>query len=254
MCGNIWCLKSKFCIYVKLTSQAVDHQLPNMKVVAFSDSMGVNPVNLPDGDVLVCAGNFSRFGDYKEITRWYDWFTQQPHHHKILVYGNHEISTDIFSFKRREPWLVWSCPDEELLTPPPGRGVHLLHATGVTIEGVTFWGHPGIPPAREGIPARQNNFYCAHQFESHDESVVTWAKCPRHVDVLVTHVPPHGILDYQRGRHMGNIELRKEIDQRINPTVHVFGHVRDCPGIAEVGLRRPVFYNVAQRVVTIEIN
>ena len=225
-----------------------------MKVVAFSDSMGGNPVNLPDGDVLVCTGNFTRFGDRVEITEWYNWFIKQPHRHKVLVFGNHEVSTDILCFKRKQPWKVWACPDEELLTPQPGHGVHLLHGTGVAIEGVTFWGHPGLPPERKGVPARHSNFYCAHQFETREQSLNTWASCPTDFDVLVTHAPPHGILDYQRGHHIGNIELRYEIDQRIKPKVHVFGHARDCPGHVELGLRKPIFYNVARRVATFEIN
>lgn len=225
-----------------------------MKVVAFSDSLGVNPVDLPDGDVLVCTGNFTRFGDRREVTKWYDWFTQQPHRHKVLVYGNHEISTDIHCFKRKQPWMTWDCPDEDILTPPPGQGVHLLHGTGVTIEGVTFWGHPGLPPAREGVPTRHGNFYCAHQFETQEESAATWATCPNNVDVMVTHAPPYGVLDCHRGHHIGNAELRDEIDRRVKPKVHVFGHVSDCPGMAEFGLRKPVYYNVAQRVATIEIN
>lgn len=225
-----------------------------MKIVAFSDSYGRNPVNLPDGDVLICTGNFTRFGDIREITEWYQWFASQPHPHKILVYGNHEVSTDIYCHKRNSPWKVWSCPDEEIVTPGPPPGVHLLHGTGVTIDGVRFWGHPGLPPAREGVPTRADNFYCAHQFETEEESTACWATCPTDVDVMVTHAPPHGVLDYQRGHHVGNIELRTAIDERIKPQVHVFGHVRDCPGIFECGFRKPKFYNVSQRVGTVEIN
>jgi len=58
-----------------------------------------------------------------------------------------------------------------------------------------------------------------------------WADIPSNVDVLITHTPPHGVLDVSSsGLVLGCQHLRKVIDT-VKPAVHCFGHVHGSSGV-----------------------
>lgn len=50
------------------------------------------------------------------------------------------------------------------------------------------------------------------------------------VDVLLTHPPPFGVLDYE-GRHVGSYDLFEQVTTRIHPKLHLFGHVHESRGV-----------------------
>ena len=47
--------------------------------------------------------------------------------------------------------------------------------------------------------------------------------------MLVTHEPPHEILDYSSGTHWGNLPLRNSVENA-NPLLHLFGHAHESYG------------------------
>ena len=51
----------------------------------------------------------------------------------------------------------------------------------------------------------------------------------------MTHEPPHGVLDKNRKKqNCGNAVLLKEIQERVKPKYHVFGHVHEDYGIETI--------------------
>merc|ERR1712000_681703 len=55
-----------------------------------------------------------------------------------------------------------------------------------------------------------------------------WANIPPKVEVLLTHTPPIGHGDLcSTGVRAGCVELLSEVQQRIKPRYHVFGHVHE---------------------------
>lgn len=57
-----------------------------------------------------------------------------------------------------------------------------------------------------------------------------WTKIHRDTNILVTHGPAHGTGDYLGGYgHIGCEELRKEIE-KIQPDLHIYGHVHEQHG------------------------
>jgi Icc-related predicted phosphoesterase len=68
-----------------------------------------------------------------------------------------------------------------------------------------------------------------------------WRLIPDGIDVLVTHSPPHGILDevarrlpflagvWESDTHVGCEELRTAVE-RLRPRLHVFGHIHEGYG------------------------
>ena len=49
---------------------------------------------IPDGDVLIHAGDFTRCGHLQEVKEFNTWLGTLPHKHKIVIAGNHELSFD----------------------------------------------------------------------------------------------------------------------------------------------------------------
>lgn len=197
-----------------------------MRIVAISDTHSRHKnLKLPDGDVLIHAGDFSNMGYTSELNAFIDWFSRQPHPHKILICGNHEV------YVETNPAYL-----EELCR---ARGITLLNNSGCEIDGVKFWGSPVTPEFNDWAFMRRR-FTAIKQ---------TWDLIPEGTNVLITHGPPHGILDElvypngdPKGEFAGCEELRLAVE-RIKPDIHIFGHIH-C-GHGEKHLNGTSFYNVA---------
>ncbi|KAG8627793.1 hypothetical protein KVT40_003666 [Elsinoe batatas] len=64
-----------------------------IRVVCVSDTHNYKPV-LPEGDLLIHAGDLSEKGTFKEIQDQLDWLKKQPHRHKVVIAGNHDLLLD----------------------------------------------------------------------------------------------------------------------------------------------------------------
>ena len=62
-----------------------------VKIVCISDTHGRHQdVVVPDGDVLIHAGDWTHFGKQRDADDFNAWLGTLPHQHKIVVNGNHE--------------------------------------------------------------------------------------------------------------------------------------------------------------------
>ena len=78
------------------------------------------------------------------------------------------------------------------------------------------------------------------------KSLPKWRSIPRNVDILITHMPPFGIRDTNSGMvKSGCKDLAKIVTERIQPRIHVFGHIHESHGW-EVH-RNTLFINAASR-------
>lgn len=180
-----------------------------MKIVALSDTHGQHRTmkNLPDGDVLVFAGDMGVHGTMPELQDFATWFADFPHEHKIMIAGNHDFCFD--HTRQKE-----DC--RELLEE---KGIIYLEEETVTIEGVKFYGSPF-----------SNTF---------DQYVFCqgFGDIPEDTDVLLTHGPPEGRNDYLEDYgHIGSEELREEVDEFVCPRAHIYGHVHEQHGNSEDGV------------------
>ena len=188
-----------------------------MRIVCLSDTHNLHGrIAVPEGDVLVHAGDFTMRGTAQEIAKFDAWLATQPHREKIVVAGNHD-----FLFER-EPARA-----RQLLT-----AATYLFDSGVTVGGLRFWGSPWQPWFMDW----------AFNLPRGAPLGAKWGLIPEGIDILVTHSPPHGILDEVtellpfvasavRGRdaHVGCEELRKAVE-RLQPRLHVFGHIHESYG------------------------
>jgi Icc-related predicted phosphoesterase len=167
---------------------------------------------LPGGPILVHAGDVSGRGTETEIRQFLDWFSKLPYMHKVLIAGNHD-----FFFEVAKPEEVAA-----LIAEYPG--ITYLNDSGATIEGIKFWGSPVTPFFHNWAFNRYSNEIKPH-----------WDMIPEGIDVLITHGPPKGILDfteYDRD-NVGCPTLLKKVKQ-IKPKVHVFGHIHEARGKEEI--------------------
>lgn len=63
---------------------------PPIRVVCLSDTHDGIVANIPDGDLLIHAGDLTTDGTVADIQRQIDWLDALPHRHKVLVAGNHD--------------------------------------------------------------------------------------------------------------------------------------------------------------------
>lgn len=201
----------------------------SLKIVAFSDihEQFEKIPKMPDGDVLVCAGDITYRGSLEVIERFADWMKKFPHKYKVIVFGNHE------TFKRfggdEEP-LALKIIEE--------AGLTLLKNSGIDIDGTYFWGSPATP--------QFGNW--AYMYKRGEPAVKQWAQIPDDTSVLITHGPAFGILDdAPRGRgkfeKVGCEALLDRIWELKKLKAHCFGHIHNSYGVREIeGVK---FANVA---------
>ncbi len=180
-----------------------------MRIVALSDTHGKHEqLKVPDGDLLIFAGDCSSRGEEWEIVAFLKWFAGQPHQHKVMIAGNHD-----FIFEEDAP------RSKELI---PSNVIY-LNDSGVNIEGFSIWGSPITP----------RFFDWAFNRDRGEEIAKHWRLIPDGIDILITHGPPVGILDRTRqGDVTGCEDLMRHIE-RVRPKLHVFGHIHEGYGMVE---------------------
>ncbi|KAL3669929.1 hypothetical protein V7S43_005303 [Phytophthora oleae] len=230
-----WLLNSSVVIsYLRSDPQ----QKGTLRVVCISDTHAKhrNLKNTPDGDILLHCGDFTNRRTHDEIRDFNDWLGTLPHKHKIVIAGNHDACMDAVAYDqhwnkafRHEEYNDPSL-SEALLT-----NCTYLEDRFVVVEGVKIYGSPMTPP----IPGRAGAFNVARGSADQQH----WAKVSTDVDILMTHGPPHGILDTTfTGLHAGS-EALTEMATRIRPRFHLFGHIHEAYGAIRVG--KTVFVNAA---------
>lgn len=179
-----------------------------MKIVCISDThCQLADVVVPDGDVLVHAGDLTYRGTAVEVMKELTELARLPHRYKILVAGNHD-----WLFQKQKSLGVRMCVD---------LGIVYLEDASCNVGDLLFYGSPWQPE------------FCnwAFNLSRFDGSLAErWSNIPGNTDVLITHGPPQGIGDRTMGydgeppEHVGCYDLRQRV-QKINPRLHVFGHI-----------------------------
>jgi Icc-related predicted phosphoesterase len=182
-----------------------------MRLVTISDTHSLHDSidKLPEGDVLVHAGDFMNSGyDLRDIVSFNRWLGEQNFKHRVVCAGNHDRYFENAPQQARE-----------LLT-----NATYLENDGITIDGVTFWGSPYTPEFLNW----------AFMYPRGTAAQRYWGMIPDSLDVLITHGPPFGILDQTAPgeTHLGCEELLDVVKKK-KPRVHIFGHIHGGAGTFE---------------------
>jgi Icc-related predicted phosphoesterase len=165
---------------------------------------------LGSGDYLIHAGDCTSLGSKNEINQFLEWFSNTDFKHKIFIAGNHD-----FGFEQQT----------DIAQEYKDMGVIYLFDNEVTIDGIKFYGSPWQPEFHNW----------AFNLSRGEELAEKWEQIPNDVDVLITHGPAYGILDYAPiGGHVGCEELYRKIVE-VKPKIHVCGHIHDGYGQKTMG-------------------
>ena len=177
-----------------------------MRIVAISDVHGrYERLALPEGDVLVHAGDITGVGSLESLAQAARWLGQQPFNHRVSIAGNHDWCFER-SYERDSARRIMR-----------EHGVTYLEDEAVTLDGVKFYGSPwqpefynwafNLPRGGKALKAR-------------------WAAIPDDTNVLVTHGPPKGIGDLvPRSELTGCEHLLARVTQLEHLKAHIFGHI-----------------------------
>lgn len=190
-----------------------------MKIVLISDTHNQHgKIDLPEGDMIIHAGDISGLGTFTEVLNFIQWFDKLPFKHKIFIAGNHD-----FLFEKQKLVATAMFPE----------GITYLENSEVTIEGLKIYGSPYTL-----------EFYdWAFMKKSGREIAEIWSLIPENLDILITHGPPFEVLDQNElGTHCGCKDLLRRVHE-VKPRIHVFGHIHEGYGTREInGIQ---FYNVS---------
>ena len=202
-------------------------RIKNLSILHLSDTHSQHRqlTKLPDADVIVHSGDFTMAGTEREVFDFTNWFCDLPYRHKIFIAGNH----DDCLYGAELSGLDDNC--------------HYLCNSGINIEGIKFY---GVPMFMEDDMTRKYKEYLSG--------------IPDDTDVLVTHQPPAGILDYDGHRHYGSLELFEKI-QIVCPRLHLFGHIHSAFGtslsngtiFSNAALVDELYYFVQERIAVLPI-
>jgi Icc-related predicted phosphoesterase len=207
-----------------------------MRIVMASDTHGQhNSIRIPDGDIIIHAGDLTPSGQIGEVAAAAKWLGSLPHRYKITIAGNHD--------------LLFERSPTEATSIMRSAGVTYLQDARISIEGLSIYGSPWQPEFMHwafNVPRGEIARY--------------WDEIPGGLDVLITHGPPYGILDqripagmrrlapwedeegFAGSDHLGCEELLAAV-RRTKPRVHVFGHIHRGYGTIQSG--NTTFYNAS---------
>lgn len=208
-----------------------------MKIVTISDTHNKHKnIYIPEGDVILHAGDATGLGERKEIANFIKWYGSLPHTYKIMIAGNHDWGFDSARAKEYEDF----CEEHGVIYLNDSECVITDFNTG---EDIKIWGSPVQPEFcdwafnRARSKPESRDFGNQGGYNHHDFIGTHWDMIPKDIDILITHGPPHGFLDQVKmlgspnlGQNVG-CELLSEKILEVKPKLHVFGHIHESRGV-----------------------
>jgi Icc-related predicted phosphoesterase len=201
-----------------------------MKFVTISDTHTLHKhISLPDGDVIIHAGDITSSGKEVEVISFLNWFSNLNFKYKVMIAGNHDFFFDHswkaytnYGHNRHVNKNGYKEDIQNLLLKYPD--ITYLNDSGTTINDIKIWGSPITPWFHDW----------AFNREKGDDILKHWNLIPKDTDILITHGPPYKIGDmvYRNKENVGCEDLLNKIKE-IQPKFHIFGHIHEGYGIYE---------------------
>ncbi len=190
------------------------------KITFISDTHTKHEVSngfLPGGDIIIHAGDSSGRGSIPELLHFFKWFNElEQYEHKLFISGNHDFGfeqykDDVKGLLTGYKWIDY-LEDEMVML---GEGE--VDSTDM----IKIWGSPWQPEFHNW----------AFNLPRGEKIKEKWDLIPINTDILITHGPPFGKLDYvpYNNINVGCEELLLRV-QEIKPKIHVFGHIHEGHG------------------------
>lgn len=233
-----------------------------VRFVLISDTHS-QTTHIPDGDVLLHAGDLTTLGQPDDLGAQVEWLKSLAHEHKIFICGNHDFSActdqDFYETRGRQLNAQLHVQDS---AHDVARAKQILNRDSLCEKALTYlnnqphqftvqraqtshyqwtvWGSPWSPQFHDWAWNYKRGVQARHIYKD----------IPKHVDVLITHTPPHklGALDtIHDGSSVGCEELTRRLTapasehDSLRPKLHVFGHIHEARGVHL--LEQPAFHH-----------
>lgn len=167
-----------------------------MKILHISDTHDCHhrQTNLPEADILIHSDDFTMNGSEQEVIDFLNWLCDLDYPHKIFICVNLDE-------------CLYGANIDGL-----DSNVRYLCNSGIELQGIKFYRIPMF--MGDCITERQSRNY---------------AQIPISSDVLITHTPPLGILDFDDNINYGSDELLYRMEV-VKPRLHLFGHIHTQHG------------------------
>jgi calcineurin-like phosphoesterase family protein len=182
--------------------------LSPVTVVCISDTHNHQPRNVPEGDILIHAGDLTNSGSFEELQAAVRWLNSLPHAHKVIVAGNHDrlldrAVADDEGTKKERRRFEW------------GNVVYLqdqpVSITCSEKRRLNIFGSPWSP---------KHGNWAFQYVRSYDR----WKDViPSDIDILVTHTPPMGHLDVNNSGCQSLLDELWRLKRK--PCLHICGHI-----------------------------
>jgi len=183
----------------------------HLRIVCISDIHGMWRTltgTITKGDILIVAGDIvsiSAKPELEQLKEFNEWLGTTPFRHKIVIGGNHD--NHLYEIGKKHAAKLLS------------NATYLEDASTV-VEGLLIYGCP--------YSVKGGSSYKAFTYNRHSEELkAKWELIPEEVDILITHGPPKGFLDSERGcEDLTDVVMEKK------PRFHVFGHIHKGYGVS----------------------
>ena len=246
----------------------------HLRIACISDTHGQHrKVRIPKCDVLVHAGDFTMSGEVsivQDLSAYFSRIRRPPEADKVMkkveetvqegsfqspsssssrnldtnhgpaeeiicISGNHDITFQPETYEHN--WKVFHRkrgPYDTSVARSSLTNCLFLKDEAYKFKHIQFYGSPCTPEYGD----------CWAYMQSRDEISKIWDKIPNETDVLVTHGPPLGRGDLcWSGVRAGCIDLLRQVQERIQPRIHIFGHIHESAGVTYDGTT--LFVNAA---------
>ncbi|KAJ0355930.1 hypothetical protein COL26b_000551 [Colletotrichum chrysophilum] len=212
------------------------------RILIISDTHGASSLPgsqpLPPVDVAIHCGDLTEESKLIEFQNTITLMKSINAPLKVMIAGNHDWTLDTPIFKSK----IAEIPPPD--TAPSTKARDLLLSSSAT--DITFLQHQGthrlaLPNGAHltlyASPFTPSTEDWAFQYDPREEASRQW-DVGDDVDVVVTHGPPHGVLDRTAGgERIGSAGLFAAV-RRAKPRLHCFGHVHRGWGAKLVRWRR----------------
>lgn len=180
------------------------------KIVCISDTHMLG-CDIPDGDILIHAGDLTFSGTFNEIADSFETLRAElvgkKFKHMLFVPGNHD-------------WLFEESPELAKLLAEKFSWTLCLNEL-IEIDGIKFFGSPVQPVFHN---------WAFNNPDDYREKF--WENAPD-CDVLITHCPAYGLRDQvESGEYVGCKYIRNYIN-RVTPKVAICGHIHHSYGLEQ---------------------
>ncbi|TCD65919.1 hypothetical protein EIP91_001987, partial [Steccherinum ochraceum] len=161
---------------------------PPIRLVCISDTHNTHHAQppLPDGDVLIHAGDLTQSGSASELDDALTWLAAHPHPHKVFIAGNHDRALAAAPEDVRIQAGLTYLEDTDVELTVRGRTLRIYGSPHTPRHGSWPFQYPRVRPASYD------------DLSISGEAHAVWSRIPPTTDVLVTHGPPFAHLDLDR--------------------------------------------------------